>query len=61
MFVFNNICLGIFGAWLAKLLINPVEVTLDKYRPDKAVVPCNNNRPGENENFQQSFGLPDSV
>ena len=35
--------------------LNPVEVTLDKYRPNMAVVPCNNNRPGENENFQQSF------
>ena len=36
-------------------LLNPVEVTLANNRPDMAVVPCANNRPGENENFQQSF------
>ena len=38
-----------------KFYFNPVEVTLAKKRPDMAVVPCANNRPGENEYFQQRF------
>ena len=33
-------------------MLNPVEVTLDKYQPNMAMVPLNNCRPGENGNFQ---------
>ena len=32
---------------------NPVEVTVDNYRPNMAVVPLDNYRPGENDNFKQ--------
>ena len=36
-------------------IINPALVTLAKKRPDMAVVPCANKRPGENLYFQQRF------